>query len=91
MATIKMLEYLAYQVCIIHKIRQFGCFCVPIGCTDGELRLVGGVTYMEGRVEICLSDEWGTVCGQIWDEDNSIVVCRQLGWVSAGMKMHSLQ
>ena len=41
---------------------------------------------MEGRVEICLGDEWGTVCNQMWNANDSVVVCRQLGWVSAGKK-----
>ncbi len=37
------------------------------GCTTGEVRLVGDANNAEGRVEICLSDEWGTVCDQMWD------------------------
>ena len=49
------------------------------------MRLAGGANNNEGRVEICLSDEWGTVCDQMWDETDARVVCRQLGLASTGM------
>ena len=44
-------------------------------CTDGELRLVGGTSKYEGRVEICYGRKWGTICGILWDNREAMVVC----------------
>ena len=58
--------------------------CHYVGCTEGEVRLVGGANYTEGRVEICLNNEWGTVCDQMWDDTDVRIVCRQLGLATNG-------
>ena len=51
----------------------------------GAIRLQGGSSSREGRVEVCVSNEWGTVCDQIWDDTDASVVCRQLRMSSDGM------
>ena len=49
-------------------------------CTTGDLRLVGGSNPLEGRVEVCFFNQWGTICDTQWGTEEAEVACRQLGY-----------
>ena len=51
-------------------------------CTQGAIRLEGG-TDIEGRLEICNNNIWGTVCEDDFDATNARVACAQLGLPSS--------
>lgn len=57
-------------------------------CVGGEdeqnIRLVGGIIPIEGRVEYCVDGKWGTICHSRWDNNDAAVVCRQLGYHVGG-------
>ena len=49
-------------------------------CVDGDIQLVNGSSPLEGRVEICMNNAWGTVCNNSFSSSDAEVVCTQLGY-----------
>ena len=59
-------------------------------CLNGELRLVEGETELEGRLEVCFGQRWGTVGNDGWTEVNSQVLCNAFGYDFTGMTKRSI-
>ncbi|NXR10572.1 LOX3B oxidase, partial [Semnornis frantzii] len=52
-----------------------------------QIRLAGGRTMFEGRVEVKQGSKWGTVCSDGWTTKEAMVACRQLG---LGYSLHAV-
>ena len=55
-------------------------------CTNGQVRLVGGLVDIEGTVEFCKNGAWSSLCSEQWGYLEAFVVCRQLGLPATGEK-----
>ena len=63
--------------CCSHS-RDVGLTC-EYACQEGEIRLVGGDTPNEGRVEVCFMGRFGTVCDDLWGVNDARVACKMAG------------
>ena len=61
-------------------------------CSDGDVRLMNSsgpsTSSGEGRVEVCYSNSYWTVCDDRWDSLDARVVCRQINITRNGKQEH---
>ena len=41
-------------------------FLRTASCSDGDMRVVGGDSEYDGKLEVCFNQRWGTVNGDGW-------------------------
>ena len=58
-------------------------------CSDGDVRLQDGMSdlttgVMEGRLEICINEAWGSVCIDHFGSAETAVVCNSFNLTGRG-------
>ena len=75
---------------ILH-ILAFTCYATVaiffVDCTDGDIQIIPFNSYNKqmGRIEVCVKGTWGTVCSDFFDDNDTKVACKQLGYSHLGM------
>ncbi len=57
-------------------------FYQDIGSYEGHLFDKNGL--IAGRVEVCINGRYGTICDDLWDNQDASVICQQLGFSPYG-------
>ncbi|KAG8538233.1 hypothetical protein GDO81_023063 [Engystomops pustulosus] len=61
------------------------CHCLLL--LGYQIRIIGGRTQFEGRVEMKIGNSWGYLCSDGWTTKEAMVACRQLG---LGYSLHAV-
>ena len=65
---------------------KYSSYCIPLKFegtfTCAGIRLVGGPSSLEGRLEVFNKYEsmWGAVCSEEFDDDDASAACYSLGY-----------
>ncbi len=43
------------------------------------------VSTLQGQVQVCQDSVWGSICNVGWSTTDALVVCRELGFSTAGI------
>lgn len=73
-----------FETCLQLTLSADSILMTFVGCVNGSIRVMGGSSSMEGRVEICQDGDWGTVCDDGWTTVDANIACRQLGFSNSG-------
>ena len=70
--------------CTLQNPLIIDCYEQSVCTIEGDLRLRGGNSTHQGRVELCSQGIWGTISHDFrfnfWSAGEAMVVCRQLGY-----------
>ena len=58
----------------------------PVNIPGTKVRLQGGATPNQGRLEVFHDSAWGTVCDDYWNNSSAGVACRSLGFPAGTVK-----
>lgn len=81
-----MVWHVFYPLFVCAVLFHIHFFCNRLS-VPGSVRLQGGRSKLDGRVEVYLAGVWGSVCSDEWGDEDAVVVCRQLG---KGWDSHTL-
>ena len=72
------------------QVGDFTCYiCIdhPLeseNCSDLDIQLAEGTSSNTGKIKVCVSQHWSTICGLYFDSEDSAVVCSYLGFQRYG-------
>ena len=79
-----VMKQMPVRDCLLNYTSFLAVICIGETCTTGDVRLVDGDREYEGRVEVCFEGIWGTVSDNIWNYNDVVVLCQQLGFSPIG-------
>ena len=78
---VKVATLISYDMKNFIELKKFaGAYCYSFlvtPCNHGDVRLEDGYTDVEGRVEVCINGQWGTVCDDNTDQSAFDFICRR--------------